>query len=163
MSCFHHRLHPALVEALPAAARAIFEAGGGFLDPADAFLAAADGLTPKQARSRARNDARWLGGSFPDQLPPGARADVAEVSGLAGGGQLHFMDPQEIVALLELCARAPQRAARGYGLEDDWREASLADLARRHGRTLRTAQLARLRALDAIARGQQDLFGGESC
>ena len=55
-------------DALPPAAQALFDQADGWIDPADAFIAAAEGLTSAQACSRARNSARPLGGDWPENF-----------------------------------------------------------------------------------------------
>lgn len=83
----------ALLDALPPAARAMcdFE----YIDAADAFLAWADGLTPAQARSRARNAARAGGNwSWPDRVDFYS-LDCAETTQSSG---LHGADPLDLIA-----------------------------------------------------------------
>lgn len=55
-----------IAELSPAARQLLHEchAEGGYIDPADAWLAQAEGKTQTQARSAARNAARPLGSSW---------------------------------------------------------------------------------------------------
>lgn len=66
-----------------------------YIDAADAFLAWADGLTPAQARSRARNAARAGGNwSWPDRVDFYSldRIETTQSSGL------HGADPLDLIA-----------------------------------------------------------------
>lgn len=146
-----------LVAALPENARAIYFESRGWLDAADAFIAAADGLTPARARSRARNAARNLGASWPDRYEYHSIDDrevrsVADRSFFGSDPGLIFEARQS--AELALAARdAARRLA-----EADLGELDTADLAARRGITRRRAQQIRRAAILAAAAGQESLL-----
>lgn len=126
-----------------------------YIDPADAFLAWTDGLTQKQARSRARNAARALGSSWPDRLPTTA-IDDCEVL------QSHQVeDPAALLEALEIASsvhREELEAAGVAALLDSISHAPGADLARNLGLTHRRGQQIRAAQRRALEAGQQDLF-----
>lgn len=145
-----------LVAALPENARAIYFESRGWLDAADAFIASVDGLTPRQARSRARNTARNLGASWPERYEyhsiddPEARS-VADRS-LFGSDPALLYEAREAAAL----ALAARDAARRLA-EADLAEQDTAALAARRGVTRRRAQQIR-RAARLAAAGQESLL-----
>lgn len=128
-----------LAAALPEEARAIYFEARGWLDAADAFLSAADGLTPAQARSRARNTARNLGASWPERYEynsiddPEARS-VADRS-LFGSDPALLYEAREAAALALAARNAALRLAQA-----DLDELDTASLAARLRVTRRRAQ-----------------------
>ncbi|HPA06189.1 MAG TPA: hypothetical protein PLB67_17290 [Candidatus Hydrogenedentes bacterium] len=149
-----------LAAALPEEARAIYFEARGWLDAADAFLAARDGLTPDQARSRARNAARNLGASWPDRYEYHSIDDrevrsVADRSFFGSDPGLIFEARQS--AELALAARDAARRLAEADLAD-LGELDTADLAARRGITRRRAQQIRRAAILAAAAGQESLL-----
>lgn len=92
-----------LESALPAQARKYL---GKYIDPADAFLFWSEGLTPQQARSRARNSARSLGSSWPDHLPAHAIIKHEEAFEVQQQCGLHGVSPLEILEAVEAAEMA---------------------------------------------------------
>lgn len=146
-----------LVSALPENARAIYFEARGWLDPADAFIAAADGLTPAQARSRARNGARNLGASWPDRYEYHS-IDEPEVRFVADRS-FFGSDPALICQARQSAelALAARDAARRLA-EADLDEQDTAALAARRGITRRRAQQIRRAARLAAAAGQESML-----
>lgn len=95
-----------MVEALPPGACAIYAAAVGRLDPADSYIAWADGLTPTQARSRARNANRSFGTSWPDHLQGHDVTDLAEANEIQHQCGLHSTNPLDLLEALESVHRA---------------------------------------------------------
>uniref|UniRef100_D5X4Y6 ATPase central domain-containing protein n=1 Tax=Thiomonas intermedia (strain K12) TaxID=75379 RepID=D5X4Y6_THIK1 len=139
----------ALIAALPPAARPYIAAG---LDPAAAYIALHDGLTVRQARSRARNDARSLGASWPDRLPAAALADAPDLENLPAADPLEMQ--QAVDAALAALA-APGAAAALH--RADLAECDTAAHAAACGITQRRAQQIRREHLD-LAERQMPLF-----
>ena len=150
----HGPLAARMAAALPPEAQQLLRDAGGWLDPAGAFLAAADGLTAAQACGRARNAERW-GARWPDR-PVFCDPTTTSITRDAD-------DPAEILEAIEAAegALAADDAAQRLGAADA-READTADLAQQLRVTRRRAQQLRSEAIEAARRGQQgDLFGGE--
>jgi len=139
-----------LLAALPSAAQAL--AAAACLDPAAAFLAAHDGLTAEQARSRARNVRRSLGSSWPDRVPLCGLEDLD----FAG---IFTADPLDAL----LAAEAVQAALDAPGSEQRLAAAALRDidtrqLADRDHITMRRVQQLRAQVLTLCEAGQLALF-----
>lgn len=155
-----------LAAALPPDAREIFDQASGRLDAAEAFLAAACGLTARQARSRARNARRPFGESWPDFLPATALVG-AEVAAALAGEALHHAEPDALLAAAEAAAAALEAPGAGARLHlADWRDLDAAELADRLGVGLRRAHQVRHERLTQAdpgpvppARAQGELFG----
>ena len=146
----------ALILALPSAARSMCLCG--HIDPAEAWIAHAQGQSESKARSKARNDQRDGGASWPDRLPENARIDHSELLEIQHSWGLCGTDPAEFLADLEAALaaagaeNAPQRALRA-----SWAGASTSDMADVFGLTQRQAQnIKRKKVTEA---DQLDLFG----
>ena len=72
-----------------------------YVDAADAWLANATKLSPKQAKSRARNAERSLGTSWPDRMPAGALVDVDDPLETPRSLGVYGADPCELIAAIE--------------------------------------------------------------
>lgn len=145
-----------LAAALPENARAIYFEARGWLDAADAFLSAADGLTPAQARSRARNAARNLGASWPDRYEYHS-VDDPEVRSVAdrsffGSDPALVCEAREAAALALAARDAARRLARA-----DLAELSTAAVAASLRVTRRRAQQL-VRAARLAAAGKESLL-----
>ncbi len=129
----------ALLAALPQAARPYLGHG---VDPAGAWLAWHDGLTPAQARSQARNSARCLGSSWPDRLPPGALIELADAP-QAGGDPLTLLVAEEAARAALVEGAAPARLAVADSLDLDTRRlADMHRLTRRRAQQLKAQRVA---------------------
>lgn len=134
----------ALLDSLPPAARAMCDFK--YIDAADAFLAWADGLTPAQARSRARNAARAGGNwSWPDRVDFYS-IDSAETTQTCC---LHGADPFDLIAArqaAESALAAPQAQAELHRDDlqnlDTRRTADVFRLTRRRAQQLKAQRLA---------------------
>ncbi len=146
----------ALILALPSAARSMCLSG--HIDPAEAWVAHAQGLSESKARSKSRNDKRDGGVSWPDRLPENARIDHAEFMEIQDSCGLRGTDPAEFLADLESALEAagaqnaPQRA-----LHASWAGASTSEMADVFGVTQRQAQ--NIKRKKVSASDQLDLFG----
>lgn len=150
---------PRLVAALPPVARSYLSK---HIDPADAWIASAEGLFKKQARSRARNAARSLGSSWPDRLPGTALIDPSEVAEIRHSCGLHALAPDEILEGLEAVAAALARKdAASLLAQASAREIDTAQLADVSKITQRRAQQIKARRV-VLATAQMPLFGDES-
>lgn len=142
----------ALIAALPREAQSMCQ--NGYIDPADAFISWATGLTPAQARSRARNSARSLGQGWPDRAAL-CDTEAIEFSGVFGD------DPLQILLACEAAesALAARDAAKRLRLRlADLTDADTAKLADVFHLTKRRAQQIKAAALAAAGAGQLDLF-----
>ena len=144
-------------QALPAGAVRV----NRYLDAADAFIANAKKLTPKQAESRARNAARCLGKSWPDRLPAGARVDVDDPIETPRSSGIFGADPMVLIAAIE-AAQAVFDAdlATSLLLTADIQEANTAAHARACGVGLRMAQIS-IKEQRELRKVQMDLFEAE--
>lgn len=135
-----------LIAALPATAHRYVSCG---LDPADAFLALCDGLSPKQARSRARNLARAGGRSWPDRLPPHAVVDLSDAEHISrdDADPLHLLLAREVAQEAMDAADADAALYAAELAEVDTLAISAAfHLTRRRAQQIKAAQLAALEA-----------------
>ena len=145
-----------LILALPSAARSMCLSG--HIDPTEAWIAHAQGLSESKARSKARNDHRDGGTSWPDRLAEDARIDHAEFMEIQHSCGLRGTDPCEFLADLEAALEAagaenaPQRA-----LHASWAGASTAEMADVFGLTQRQAQ--NIKRKKVTEEDQLDLFG----
>ncbi|MDE2268586.1 MAG: hypothetical protein KGL33_06180 [Betaproteobacteria bacterium] len=136
----------ALLDSLPPAARAMcyFK----YIDAADAFISWCDGLTPSQARSRARNAARPMGSSWPD------RACVVSLQDIDFQGE-NQDDPLEILLAREAAAAALAARDAGQRLAlAAARETDTAQLADMFKITQRRAQQIKAKKIDEAEAGQ---------
>jgi hypothetical protein len=167
----HPRRTPArditLVAALPPAAQAIYASARGHIDPADAFLAAHDGLTSKKARSDARNARRSYGRSWPDRFCFSER-DVEEQSAGLDDDDAGQADPLEIDPLaeplswllaVERVEAAMAESESGGDAELDTPHMQSLTIAKRDRITPRRARQDLQKKREARAQGQGDLFG----
>jgi hypothetical protein len=150
-----------MLEALPAAARAMVD--NKYIDPAAGFLAMNDGLTLEEACSRARNEARSLGSSWPDKLWSGALVDAEEIQknlenhGIWGADPLQILEAVEAAACAIKAVQDDKTRARAAAAEI--READTHELATVFGVTQRRAQQIKKKQLeDAIDSQQFVLF-----
>lgn len=143
----------ALIAALPPAAQALCYAA--HIDAADAFLAHHDGLTPKQAASRARNEARSLGKSWPDRLPASAIVDHCEALEIQQNCGLYGADPLDLLIAKEAATAAcAAEDAAAVAVAADWAEADSRALADVFKLTRRRVQQIKKRQALAVAQGQ---------
>lgn len=132
-----------------------------FIDPAEAWLAEHDGLTPAQARSRARNAARSLGKSWPDHLPPSALIDPAEALEIQQKCGLYGLSPLEILEAVEQAEMALGGPAAALRLAAaDVRDVDTQAMSAACGITRRRAQQIKRERVD-LAERQFSLFCGE--
>lgn len=149
---------PRLVAALGPVARSYLSK---YVDPADAWLAAQDGLFTKQARSRARNAARSLGSSWPDRLPVSTLIDPSDLLETQQECGFHALAPDAILEAVEAGiaalggADAARLLAQADACEVDTR--ALADMSRLTQRRARQIKARRV----ALAECQMPLFTGE--
>lgn len=149
---------PRLVAALGPVAKSFLSR---HIDPADAWLAAAEGLLHKQARSRARNAARSLGSSWPDRLSPDRLLDPAEMLETQHLCGLHAISPPELLEAVEAADGALNAADAAQRLaQADAREVDSRALAAVLGITQRRAQQIKAQRVD-LAERQMPLFGNE--
>lgn len=124
-----------------------------YIDPADAFIAFCDGLTVKQAHSRARNLARRFGSSWPDRLP--ARAECLDLPAVWAADPAAILEAREA---LEEALDNPNCLMEFA--QADAREISTRELATASGITQRRArQIKSLRVARAAV--QMVLFAGD--
>ena len=139
----HGPLAARLAAALPPEAQQLHRDARGWLDAADAFIAAVEGLTAAQACSRARNVERW-GNHWPDRP---AFADPTTTS--TADDPLAVIEAAEAVAAALRAADAQPRLARAEADEIDTQQ-----LARQLRVTRRRAQQLRSEAIELARRGQ---------
>lgn len=145
----------ALAASLPQAAQAFLSP---HIDPADAFISWHAGLTPAQARSRARNSARGLGTSWPDRLPHGALIDPKEIAEIQQQCGLRALSPDEIIEAVEQAEAVlggPEAALRLA--QADTREVDTLALSKGCGISRRRAQQIK-KARGDLAKRQLPLF-----
>lgn len=149
---------PRLVAALPPVARSYLSK---HIDPADAWIASAEGLLKKQARSRARNAARSLGSSWPDRLPGTALIDPSEVAEIQASCGLHAIPPDEILEAIEVAGAVLAREGAAWMLAQvDVEEIDTALLADVSKITRRRAQQLKSKRLALAQAGQLSLLEG---
>ena len=142
----------ALIAALPREAQSMCQ--NGYIDPADAFISWASGLTPAQAASRARNARRRMGTSWPDRCA----VDDIDLEGVSSESSISFSDPIAILLAKEAAESAlaaPDAALRLR--QADLTDADTAKLADVFRFTQRRAQQIKSAALAAAA-DQLELF-----
>ncbi|MGE0069139.1 MAG: hypothetical protein AB7S67_02815 [Thiomonas sp.] len=139
-----------------------------YIDPADAWLAEQEGLFHKQARSRARNAARCLGGSWPDRLPAGALIDPAEAAETQHSCGFHALAPDQILEALEAGIAAlggadgARMLAQADAREVDTRAlADMSGLTQRRARQIKSLRVARAAVQMPLFTGEGDEEGGE--
>lgn len=129
-----------------------------YVDAADAFLANSAKLTPKQAKSRARNAERSLGTSWPDRMPAGALVDVDDPLETPRSRGVYGADPCELIAAIEAAEAVFDADLAGEALlAADLREADTSAHARACGVGLRMAQIT-IKAQRESRKVQPDLF-----
>ena len=141
-------------QALPAGAVRVNQ----YVDAADAFLANSAKLTPKQAKSRARNAARCLGKSWPDRMPDGALVDVDDPLETPSSSGIYGADPMVLIAAIEAAQAVFDAGLAGsLLLKADLQEADTEAHARACGVGLRMAQIS-IKTQRELRKVQRDLF-----
>ena len=129
-----------------------------YVDAADAWLANATKLSPKQAKSRARNAERSLGTSWPDRMPAGALVDVDDPLETPRSLGVYGADPCELIAAIEAAeAVFDADLAAAALLTADLNDADTAAHAKACGVGLRMAQIS-IKAQKEMRKVQLDLF-----
>lgn len=123
-----------------------------YIDPAEAFISLRDGLTQKQARSRARNLARPLGSSWPDRAPVVSLQDL-DLHGENQGGPLEILLAREAASAALTAPAAARRLAVCEAGEID--TAQLADMFKI---TQRRAQQIKAKKIDEAEAGRQGVL-----
>lgn len=136
-----------------------------YIDPADAFIAACDGLSVRRAHSLARNAARSFGPSWPDRFPsppPNHDPDGTDAAAAAlENVQTHSLrqvDPLGILCAIETAIEALEAPGAGARMRQaDLDEIDTAAMADMFGMTQRRAQQIKKAQIE-MAGVQGDLF-----
>ncbi|MDD4886978.1 MAG: hypothetical protein PHO64_08650 [Thiomonas sp.] len=141
-----------------------------YIDPADAFIAACDGLSVRRAHSLARNAARSFGPSWPDRFPsplPNHDPDGEDAAQQAlenvQSHSLRQVDPAELLCAIEEAIAALEAPGAGARMRQaDLDEIDTQAMSEMFGMTQRRAQQIK-KAQCEQAQVQGDLFenGGD--